>query len=178
MAAGAPHASGTRPTAALPVSDADAIRLALPEYAEGLGSTVVQLETVQVTYGEAPHLRGDGRQDRVLARGGDVLVDVIGDPEFLPRTVAALREQGRDSYLLVAACDPMVCRRRVMERALGNGRFVPVELVDAKVGVPDAALEAAVATGAVAGWARVDTEHQPGRVLATDGAFSETRSDR
>ena len=100
----------------------------------------MQVETAQITYGEAPHLHGDGRQDRVLARAGDVLVDVIGDPDFLPATVTALRAQGRDCYVLLADCDPAECRRRVMQRALGNGRFVPVELVDAKVGVPDTAL--------------------------------------
>lgn len=141
----------------LPCSDADAVRSRFPEYAGGLGSGVVQTETVVVTYGVS-YRAGDGRQQRVLADGRDVIVDVIGDPDRLPETVLDLANAGRSVYLLMSRCSAETSKQRVMTRALDSGRYVPTWLVDEKVGVPERAFELALETGGVTGWAVVDTE--------------------
>lgn len=147
----------SRASGHLPCSDADAVRSRFPEYAGGLGSGVVQTETVVVTYGVS-YRAGDGRQQRVLADGRDVIVDVIGDPDRLPETVLALAGAGRPVYLLLSRCSAETSKQRVMARALDSGRYVPTWLVDEKVGVPERAFELALETGGATGWAVVDTE--------------------
>lgn len=156
----------------LPSSDADAVRVLLPEYADGRGSGVVQTETVVVTYGIG-YRAGDGRQNRVLSQGRDAVVDVIGDPQHLPAAVQVLAKQGRSVYLLLASCPPETCKARVMNRALSNGRYVPTALVDAKVGVPEAALGAAVSTNLVDGWAIIDTQSDSVAIVDSDGTFDD-----
>tara|TARA_Y100000815_G_scaffold265937_1_gene283500 strand:+ start:2238 stop:3107 length:870 start_codon:yes stop_codon:yes gene_type:complete len=159
----------SRTSGSLPCSDADAVRSRFPEYAGGLGSGVVQTETVVVTYGVS-YRAGDGRQQRVLANGRDVIVDVIGDPDRLPETVLALAGVGRPVYLLMSSCSAETCKQRVMARALDNGRYVPTWLVDEKVGVPERAFELALKTGGVTGWAVVDTEGSS-TVIGAGGAL-------
>lgn len=155
----------------VPVSDADEVRVQFPEYNNGLGSEVLQTETALVTYGHPP-LWGRGRQQRVLEQGGVAVVDVIGSAEHLPRTVNALAAEGRSCFILMTRCPVEECRRRVMHRAVTSGRFVPVDLVDAKAGAPEEALHAALDTGSVTGWAVVDTTFDPVEIVAGDGTFT------
>lgn len=163
-------AGGVHSSRILPASDADDVRVGLPEYADGLGSGVVQFETVVLTYGEL-HLSGDGRQDRVLARRGAAIVDVIGDPTHLPRTVRLLAAAGRTCYILLTDCPVEVCQDRAKRRAVESGRLVPLWLIEDKAGVPRRALDAALATKLVAGWAVVDTSDASPRLLEGDGVF-------
>lgn len=155
----------------LPCSDADAVRCRFPEYAGGIGSGVVQTETVLVTYGVS-YRAGDGRQQRVLADGRDVVVDVIGDPDALPVTVHTLASAGRPVYLLMTSCSVETSTQRVMTRTLTSGRYVPTWLVEEKAGVPEFAFEAALGTGGVTGWAVVDTESSPAAVIRSGGALA------
>lgn len=162
----AAHASSLN----LASSDADDVRIRFPEYADGHGSGVVQMETVVVTYGEL-HLAYQGRQDRVLSRGGHAIVDVIGDPDFLPATVESLAQAGRKCFLLLTECPVEVCQLRAMRRAVTTGRFVPLELIESKEGVPREALNAALTTGLVAGWAVIDTSGETPKSIDGDGTF-------
>ena len=171
------HAGGGLSRPAPTASDADEVRVKLPEYAGGIGSGVVQIETVIVTYGEL-HLAGDGRQDRVLARAGAAVVDVIGDPTHLPRTVKLLSAAGRRCYVLLADCPVPVCQARAKRRAVESGRLVPLTLIEDKDGVPRAALDAALATKLVAGWAVVDTAGPEPRLQDGDGVFDKYLSGR
>lgn len=165
----------SRASGSLPCSDADAVRSRFPEYAGGLGSGVVQTETVVVTYGTS-YRAGDGRQQRVLADGRDVIVDVIGDPDRLPETVLALAGSGRPVYLLMTKCSAETSKQRVMARTLDNGRYVPTWLVDEKVGVPERAFELALETGSATGWAVVDTE-ESSTVIRAGGALESLLQD-
>lgn len=148
------------------VSDADEIRIRLPEYSDGLGSSILQPETVLLTYGSPSTL---GLQQRAMQSARPVIVDVIGDPLHLTAAVEGLARQGRPVFLLATSCEPELCKERVMTRALDSGRFVPIALIDAKVGVPEAALEAAISTGFVRGWLIVDTCGAVPEVLRAGG---------
>ncbi|CAM3734221.1 zeta toxin family protein [Nocardioides zeicaulis] len=156
----------------LPASDADDVRVRFPEYHDGQGSGVVQVETVVVTYGQH-HLVDQGREDRVLARGGHAIVDVIGDPHILPVTLALLSRAGRRCFLLLTDCPPDVCKDRAKRRAVETGRLVPMSVIESKVGVPGEALDAALVTGLVAGWAVIDTSGDEPRIIDGDGTFDE-----
>jgi hypothetical protein len=154
------------------VSDADDVRVSLPEYAEGLGSGVLQEETQTLTYGSDGYPRGGALQDRVEALGGVVVVDIVGSPQHLPRVVRRLAAAGRAVYLLMTECPLGVCITRAMRRALEpGGRYVPISVIEDKDGVPRAALKAALATGAVTGWGVVDTSLWPARLIEGDGTF-------
>ncbi|KQP63742.1 zeta toxin family protein [Nocardioides sp. Leaf285] len=155
-----------------PVVDADAVRVRFPEYADGLGSGVVQAETAVLTYGRG-YRWGEGRQGRVLLGGAPVIMlDTIGDAEHLPRTIARAVELGRRVYVLRTDCPVEVCRERAMRRALDNRRVVPLELIDAKAGVPEHAFEAAVATGVVDGWAVVNTAGETADISSASADFA------
>ena len=153
------------------MSDADDVRVVLPEYAGGLGSAVLQEETAVVVYGEAGYPPGGGLQDRVLSGGGVALLDVVGDPRYLPAAVRAVRSAGRRVYLLLTQCPVEACVERVMRRAVTDGRFVPPAFVRSKMGVPRAALEAALSAVPVDGWAVVDTSGPEPVPVEGDGSF-------
>lgn len=151
------------------ISDADDLRVLLPEYAIGLGSGVVQNECAELMYNRS-HPTGSvapGIQGAVLAKGGVVVVDVIGDPEYLPPLVGKLREAGRPVYVLQASCHVDTCVARVMHRALKTGRFVPPALVRRKSGVPEKALKAAKDTRRLTGWAVIDTNGSQPLIIAS-----------
>lgn len=154
------------------VSDADEVRVALPEFRRGLGSAILQEETAALVYGATGYPPGGGLQDRVLAAGGVALLDVVGDPRYLPATVAACRSWGSRVFLLLAECPTEACVERAMRRAVIDGRYVPLDYIRAKEGVPRQALDVALAEGPVDGWAVVDTSGAPARLLDGDGAFS------
>jgi hypothetical protein len=156
----------------VPVSDADEVRVSLPEYRAGLGSGVVQLESEALTYGAGGYPEAGGLQDRMRSLSGPVVVDVLGHPNYLPGTVRQLVDMGRSVYVLMTQCPVAVCEARVMRRAVApDGRFVPLELVQKKEGIPRAALDAAIATGLLTGWGVVDTSQLPGLLVDGDGTF-------
>lgn len=156
----------------LGVSDADEVRVSLPEYASGLGSGVVQGETEVLTYGTPGYPPQGGLQDRVCGRSGAVIVDVVGSATYLPGVVRKLVDQGRTVYLLMTECPIDVCIARAMQRAVQpEGRLVGLEFIRTKEGVPQAALTAALATGLVSGWGVVDTTQQPVQLVEGDGTF-------
>lgn len=152
--------------------DADALRVMFPEYEGGLGSGVVQVENAMLTYG-APHLDMDGVQPRLIRAGGPTIVDVIGHPDHLATAIRGLAAEGRRSFVLLADCPVATCEERVKRRTVENGRYVPVELVRAKAGVPRSALDIAVADGLLAGWAMIDTSVLPGVLREGSGSFSD-----
>jgi predicted kinase len=154
----------------LMTSDADEVRTRFPEYEGGLGSGVVQTETVDVTYG--------GRnvalpvQQAVLARRGVSVVDVIGDPKYLPPTIQELAARGRPCFVLLTRCPVATCEERAVRRAVEQGRLVPSNLIAQKEGVPEDALRVALETGGVSGWAIVDTSAPSPQLVDGDGTFS------
>ena len=156
------------------VSDADAIRERLPEYAAGRGSEVLQDEVAVLAYGEASYPAGGGLQQRILAAtpGTAVLVvDVVGDQRYLPATVVSLADDGWQVFLLQAECPVETCIERVRRRAVATGRVVDLAYVRSAAARPARALKAAVATGRVAGWAQIDTSGDgpaAARMLAGD----------
>ena len=159
------------PPGEVQVSDADDLRSKFPEYADGLGSGVVQDECAELMYARRlpePY-EGQGLQEANLSAAGVVIVDVIGDPEYLPATVRKLSKQRRDVYVLQTQCPVEICIDRAMARALDSGRFVPPVLIAEKVGVPEKALDAAKATGKLAGWAVVDTSGSASVVVQSEG---------
>ncbi|KQS67593.1 zeta toxin family protein [Modestobacter sp. Leaf380] len=163
------HAEVTMPAA---VSDADEVRTSFPEYASGLGSGVLQEETQVLTYGGFGYPVGGGLQERVEAIGGIVVVDVVGSPSHLPEVVNRLASTGRDVFILMSECPVEICVSRAMDRAVKpGGRYVPLSVIRSKVGVPRAALVAALRTGSVAGWGVVDTSGATARLVEGDGTF-------
>jgi len=156
-----------------PVSDADDVRTALPEYRDGLGSTALQGETEEITYGTATYPPGGGLQDQVRYLSGAVVIDMVGG-DYVADVVKEFAATGRAVYVLMTECSPDLCEDRVMRRAVEpGGRYVPLEVVRAKIGVPRAALEGALATGAVTGWGVWDTSTWPARLIEGDGTFDE-----
>lgn len=151
--------AGLTDEAQLAISDADVLRARLPEYSTGLGSGVVQNECAELMYSRAhpSHAFIPGVQGAVLANGGVVVVDVIGDPDHLPPLIQKLRQADRPVYVLQASCKVETCIARAMSRALETGRFVPSVLIRKKDGVPEKALEAAKETQQLSGWAVIDT---------------------
>lgn len=165
-------------TVRLAVSDADAIRERLPEYAAGKGSAVLQDEVAVLAYGDAEYPTDGGLQQRILAAvpGTAVLViDVVGDRRYLPDTVVSLADDGWDVFVLQAECPIQTCLERVRQRAIATGRIVDLAYVRSAAARPARALSAAVNTGRLTGWARVDTSGAgpyTARVLAGDDARS------
>jgi len=158
-------------TLRLRVSDPDAVREALPEYAEGKGAGILQDEVVVVAYGEQGYPAGGGMQQLVLdaAPGSSILlVDVVGSPTGLPPTVVALADDGWSVFLLLADCPPDVCLQRVKQRAVDSGRIVDLDYVRNVKNRPTRALRAGVQTGRVTGWARIDTQPRRSRILESD----------
>lgn len=160
-------------------SDADEIRTRLPEYEMGLGSGIVQPEVATLCYERDGYPPEGGLQKRLTElRTGVLIIDVLGDPDYLPPLVIQLAEWGWEVYVLRAELTPEVCVERVMERALTNGRFVPPELVLDSAGRPEAALLAALATKRLTGWAVIDTSGNvggPARVVDGDETFRDAK---
>lgn len=131
------------------VIDADRVRQALPEYAYGLGSLVVQQECFDVTY--------DLVLPAAIDRGEDIVYDTIGRPASMDAAVDRLADAGYDVHLIHASCPEDVCRSRTEHRALRDGRLVdPAMLAEA---IQDAreSLASLTRTDRLAGWLDVDT---------------------
>lgn len=103
------------------VIDADAARELLPEYEGGIGSEVVQVETAFIAYSRLV--------EATYAARGHVILDTVGEPERTLREAEYLTDAGWTVALLCAHVDVETAVRRVIHRALTNGRFVPPEYV-------------------------------------------------
>ncbi|WP_314324212.1 zeta toxin family protein [Paenarthrobacter ilicis] len=154
---------------AISVSDADHLRSTFPEYAGGLGSGVVQDECVELMYDRRLSRPERGLQGAILNAGGVTIVDVIGSPEHLPPLVRRLRRLKRRVYILQASCETSTCVQRAKSRALTNGRFVPLEVILSKEGVPERTLEAVKASAKPTGWAVVDTNGLVPKIVDSAG---------
>jgi hypothetical protein len=144
----------------LAIVDADQVRRALPEYASGLGSTVVGAECYDVTY------------DRVfpaaLASRSDLVYDTLGGVDSVRLSIGRLIDAGYRVHVLRAEAPLGVRRARTLHRALTrDGRLVPEQLMKRTA-------EAAAETIRVlhrdkvtlAGWAEIDTAHPSGVPVA------------
>lgn len=103
------------------VVDADVVRAALPEYAGGLGSSVVQAEAAYLTY--------DRVIDAAHRSQSHVIFDMVGDPAFVVGDVQYLSAAGWGVVCLAASVDVAVAVERVKRRAVEQGRYVPVDYV-------------------------------------------------
>lgn len=154
--------------------DADEVRIALPEYAKGVGSGVVQDETSELTYGPlyGSILDGPAESHPLL------IVDTVGDPQYLPATAQRLLDAGWPVAVLLAEIPLAEALDRARSRALDNGRIVDETYLRSRDGVPAAGLAELRSKGLITGgWAAIDTSgprHQAPKVLDGDGAFGAT----
>lgn len=149
-------------------SDADAVRIEIPEYEAGLGSGIVQAETVVLTYGSNGYPAQGGLQNRATQSRRATIIDVVGDADYLPQVVHSLTTQGRRVFVLLAQCDESICVERAKQRALTEGRYVPPSVIQAKVGAPESAFEAALKVKELAGWMKVDTSRKPAVIIDSE----------
>ena len=151
--------------------DADDVRERMPEYATGLGSEIVQDEVVDVVYDE-------GSLRDLLRAPHHVLIDVVGDPEWLPDEVELCLDAGRRVLLLCAEVSIELAVERVVRRAVEGGRYVSPAYVRSREGAPRQAIAACQERGLVIhGWAVFDTgEGPPWRVLDGDGSIAASDS--
>lgn len=105
----------------LGVVSADHIRERLPEYANGLGSQVVQYEACFLAYEVVYPL--------LLESMADVVVDSIGRVEFLRDWADALAGAGCQVHLIGVYCRPEIALERMRARARGTHRLVPSETI-------------------------------------------------
>lgn len=145
------------PTRAL-VLDADDVRVSFPEYANGRGGNVVQDETADVTYGtyysrildEPAHLRPL------------LVIDTVGDPQYLPDTADRLRSRGWQVAALLSDVSVDLAVERARARACNTGRIVDERYLRSRDGVPREGLTSLLTGGLIgAGWAIVDTSGPP-----------------
>lgn len=139
-----------RDRASLSCVAADAVREAIPEYANGLGSLVVQQEAFSVTYERVYPAARDARND--------IVYDTIGKLESIEPNVRDLKEAGFAVHVLLASAPLELCMSRVEKRALTqNGRWVSLEAQLADEGRAAAALTTLRDAGLLDGWAVFDT---------------------
>lgn len=134
---------------------ADEIRMALPEYEDGLGHLVVQAEAFAVTYGPL----------YAAARGArhDIVYDTIGTVPSggVPTYEQSLREFKADGFvvhLLLVQTPLVVAMQRAERRALTeDGRLVPPQFQSDVYDQPRQAFERLRAElGLLDGWIVVD----------------------
>lgn len=105
------------------VINADDIRSLVPEYRDGIGSEVVQVETSYLTYARVT--------EEVLERRGHVILDGVGDPIYSVGDVEFLTLAGWSVVCLCATLDLATAEQRAMKRAVTDGRYVPVSYIRA-----------------------------------------------
>jgi hypothetical protein len=138
------------------VVDTDIVRGLFPEYADGLGSEVVQPETSFVAnrllLDEAYRLRVN------------VILDKVGDPDDTVAELRYLVRSGWSVWCLCARIDVERASARTRSRALESGRYVPPDLIRAIGERPIRAYEAVRESDVpVSGCALLDTDVPPGR---------------
>lgn len=147
---------------------ADEIRVALPEYADGLGSRVVETEAFTVTYGQVYPAARDARRD--------IIYDTIG--RMLPTGEAGyeanlreLRAAGYRIHLLLVNTPFPLCVERAERRALNeDGRLVSLAAQQDVYDHPGRCLRRLVAEDAlVDDWIMVDGSGQADAPPMQDG---------
>lgn len=103
------------------IIDADVVRTLLPEYAAGLGSEVVQVET--------SYLANGALIDEAYARRVSIVLDKVGDPVQSVEAAEYLLATGWSVWCLCAMVDVEVAVERVKRRAVETGRYVPPAFV-------------------------------------------------
>ncbi|RQO45718.1 hypothetical protein DBV08_18875 [Rhodococcus sp. KBW08] len=160
--------------------DADDVRVALPEYAGGQGSEIVQEECSFVTYGELRETFLSGTPNHA-----GVCIDVIGDPQYSLDDWRALDQAGYRVYALVAECPIEQAVERIKRRAVESGRIVDIEFARNVGDRPRKALDALVLAHEageidLAGWGVFDSSNAQLRgaptVIDGDGTFGSVGS--
>lgn len=137
---------------------ADDIRADLPEYADGLGSLVVQEEAFIVAYDALFPAARDAGHDVVY----DTIGRVVGSGASFDRQLRELKTAGFAVHVLLADCPLDLCRTRADQRALSNGRLVDPAVQDATHDQPARVLKLLQdEDGLLDGWAVFDTS-RPG----------------
>lgn len=137
------------------IVDADVVRTLLPQYAGGLGSEVVQVETSYLANG--PLL------DDAYARRFGLVLDKIGDPFESVEVAERLIATGWSVWCLCAHVDVEVAVERVRRRAIETGRYVPPAFVRDVADRPVRAYEALRASGLTSGCSLLDTDVEVGQ---------------
>lgn len=156
------------------VVDADEVRVNIPEYSGGLGSSVVQREVVHMTYQSDHPCAAGARQTSVLETpAGDavVMIDVVGDRDHLGDTVRSVLDRGWQVYVLCTECPAEVARDRVAVRALRDRRYVDPVYLESIGSRPRLALSSVKSI--VEGWALIDTsgDLDAPMISKSDGTF-------
>lgn len=133
---------------------ADEIRERLPEYADGLGSLVVQDEAFRVAYDTLFPAACEARLDLVY----DTIGRVAGSVASFDRQLRELKTAGFAIHVVLAQCALDICRNRAERRALSNGRLVDSAVQDATHDQPAQVLKLLqTEAGLLDGWAVFDT---------------------
>ncbi|MFF7755502.1 zeta toxin family protein [Streptomyces sp. NPDC007971] len=101
---------------------ADDVGAALPEYASGLGASVVHEEACYITY--------EGDHPRARKCTADVAIDSIGRPAHMADYIRDWSAVGRKVHMLVAVCNVDVAIDRMKRRAIETGRRVPQRVIE------------------------------------------------
>ena len=148
------------------VVDADIVRSLFPEYAAGLGSEVVQIETSDVA--------NRSLIDAAFERRAHIVLDKVGHPE---RTIAVARyldRTGWSVWCLCASIDVDVEVERAQRRAAESGRYVPPKFIRSVGSEPLEAYEALRDSHiAISGCALLDTDVELGTPPIVLDAYSE-----
>lgn len=134
---------------------ADEIRIALPEYARGLGSEVVAQECYDLTYDSVYPAARDARVDVVYETIG--LFDREGQVGFA-KNLRELRDAGFTIHVLLADAPLELCVQRAQRRALfEDGRLVSATVQQDMYEQPARALRVIRDAGLVDEYAVIDT---------------------
>lgn len=130
--------------------DPDAVRVRLPEFRDGLGSTVVQVEAVDV----AAFLL-----QALLGRRRTLFYDAVGDPLSTAGAVNRLAAAGYEVHLILVHADVETAVARVKRRALApGGRYVPLSYVRSIGNRPRTTFDLLRQQPRIAGWVALDGE--------------------
>lgn len=150
------------------VVDADGVRRALPEYADGLGSQVVQEECCHISY--------DLVYEQARQAGIDLVFDTMGRRGTTEVVIEQLLAAGYSVHILLAEAPLAMCQERAKLRALHDGRLVPPSLQELMHREGRLTYQA-MTDGhlALAGWAVVDTRMETGSLglLESGGAWAD-----
>lgn len=167
------------------VCDPDLLRMRFPEYADGLGSQIVQDELSRLCYDEPADLLGPAGPSllkgalHTSSASGLLVLDMVGSTEHTPRVVLDARRHGWTVHVLVSDLPVAEAVRRAKLRALAAGRLVEPAYIERSSGRPLRALRACVDTGGVQGYAVIDTSGPPGSVpLLSESDQQETFGGR
>lgn len=151
--------------------DADRVRQALPEYAGGLGSMVVQEEAFKVTY--------ERILPEALHRRLDMMYDTIGKLGSIRGPLELLQSAGYEIHFIVGRAPVDVCVGRAERRALSeDGRLVSPGLIASTFDAGAEALTSLLEDGfPLSSWAVVDTAADTPELLKVADGWADTYQD-